>query len=290
MRISHLAAPEPGAHAARITRTAECGSLGRFGRMSRRGLVVALLCGVLGLGLGMIAAYAAQPTLSTAGRVNPISAVSPSVPIDEPPKPPKTTKDIRYPSLSADLLLPPPDRVIGNDLATWTYHVPQGWEPFAVCTVLGECPPPMQTDDPLTPRQAVVQPEVRFRPAGEPTEGGYSLRVKVLDNTQQFNPEQMVATKIVGFRAYSHFELLKKTPSAAYFTYIDGNQHLRYNYFQWFAVSGSSTATLEMSVAGRKQDVPGLKALFNRFADNVIGTSEPYHPPHEQHKKSKGQG
>ena len=256
--------------------------------MSRRGLLVALLCGVLGLGLGMIAAYAAQPSSSTAGSANPISAVSPSVPIDEPPKPPKTAKDITYPPLSPDLNLPLPDRTIGNDLATWTYHVPQGWVPYAVCTVLAECPPPMQPDDLLTPQQAARQTEIRFRPPNEPLEGGYSLRVKALDNTQQFDTEQMVATKVVGFKAYPHFRLLRKTPSAAYFTYIDGNDHLRYNYFQWFAAPGSSTATLEMSVAGRKQDVPGLKALFNRFADNVLGTNEPYQPP--KGKKSAGTG
>jgi hypothetical protein len=256
--------------------------------MSRQGLAVALLCGVLGLGLGMIAAYAAQPATSTGGSANPISAVSPSVPIDEPPPPPRTVRDIQYPRLDSNLSLPPPDRTIGNDLATWTYHVPQGWVPFAVCIVIGECPPPMQTDARLTPEQAARQPEVRFRPPDEPLEGGYSLRVKALNNTQQFNTQQMVATKIVGFRAYDHFRLLKHTPSAAYFTYIDGNHHLRYNYFQWFAVPGSSTATLEMSVAGRKEDVPGLKALFNRFADNVLGTGEPYRPP--KPTKAKGQG
>jgi hypothetical protein len=247
--------------------------------MSRRGLLVALLCGVLGLGLGMIAAYAAQPATSTGGVANPMSAVSPSVPINEPPPPPKTVKDIEYPSLDPGLALPLPDRTIGNDLATWTYHVPQGWVPYAVCTILGECPPPMQENDELTPIQAARQPEVRFRPPGEPVEGGYSLRVKVLDNTQQFSPAQMVATKIVGFEAYEHYRLIRQTTSTAYFTYIDSNNHLRYNYFQWFAAPGSSTATLEMSVAGRKQDVPGLKALFNRFADNVLGSNEPYHPP-----------
>ena len=181
--------------------------------MSRRGLLVALFCGVLGLGLGMIAAYAAQPSSSTGGSANPISGVSPSVPIDEPPKPPKTAKDITYPPLSPDLTLPLPDRTIGNDLATWTYHVPQGWVPYAVCTVLAECPPPMQPDDLLTPQQAARQTEIRFRPPDEPLEGGYSLRVKALDNTQQFDTEQMVATKVVGFKAYPHFRLLRKTPS-----------------------------------------------------------------------------
>ena len=257
--------------------------------MSRRGLLVALLCGVLGLGLGMIAAYAAQPSASTGGTANPVSAVSPSVPIDAPPPPPKTAEDIHYQPLSPDLSLPLPDRTIGNDLATWTYHVPAGWVPYAVCTVLGECPPPMQPNDRVTPEQAARLSEVRFRPADEPIEGGYSLRVKVLNNTQGFNPYVMVGTKISQFReAYDHFKKLKRTPSAVYFTYVDGNDHLRYNYFQWFAAPGAGTATLEMSVAGRKQDVEGLKALFDRFADNVLGSTEPYKPP--KAKKGQGQG
>ena len=165
--------------------------------------------------------------------------------------------------------------------------MPQGWQAYAVCSVIGECPPPMQTDDVLTPAQADRQPEVRFRPPDEPTIGGYSLRVKALDNMLGYNPGQMVGTKIVGFRqtyADDQFSLLRRTPTAAYFTYRDGNNHLRYNYFQWFAVPGSTTATLEMSVAGRSRDVPGLKALFNRFADNVMGTTEAYHPPRRAQK------
>jgi hypothetical protein len=255
--------------------------------MSMRGLVVALLCGALGLGLGAVVAHAAQPGTHEGGEALPIVAVSPSVPIDEPPPPPKTKPDITYPKLSPDLLLPPPEHTMGNDLATWTYHVPQGWVPYAVCTVLGECPPPMQADDLLTLHQALVQPEVRYRPPDEPIEGGYSLRVKVLNNQLGLDPFAMVGTKIRQFKqAYGNFDLIRQTGSAAYFTYIDGNDHLRYNYFQWFAAPGSSTATLEMSVAGRQEDVPGLKALFNRFADNALGTSEPYHPP----KQKKGTG
>ena len=245
--------------------------------MSMRGLVVALLCGLLGLGLGVVVAYAAQPPESQSDDAHPMSG-SPSVPTNIPTVVPPA-KDIDYPPLSPDLGLPLPDRTIGNDLATWTYHIPEGWQPYAVCTYAGECPPPMVTDTPLTPQQAKRQPEVRFRPPGEPTVGGYSLRVKILDNTLGLNPAQMVSTKIQGFKqSYETFQKLKQTPSAVYFTYRDENNHLRYNYFQWSAAAGSSTATLEMSVAGRERDVPGLKALFNRFADNVLGTTEPYHP------------
>jgi hypothetical protein len=55
------------------------------------------------------------------------------------------------------------------------------------------------------------------------------------------------------------------------FTYVDGTNHLRLNYFQWFAVPGRANATLEMSVSGRISDKTGLVALFNRFADNLTG-------------------
>jgi hypothetical protein len=254
--------------------------------MSRRGLIAALLCGVLGLGLGMIAAYSAQPTPATDAVANPISAVSPSVPID-PKSSPSTLPDIKYPRLRAGLPVAQ-TRTIGNELATWTYHVPLGWQAYAVCAVPGECAPPMVPDTELTPQQADRQPEVRFRPPNEPSVGGYSLRVKVLDNTLGLNPGQMVGTKIRGFRqtyANDQFSLTRQTPTAAYFTYVDSNQHLRYNYFQWFAAPGSPTATLEMSVAGRARDVPGLKSLFNRFADNAVGTNEPYHPPKQKPEK-----
>jgi hypothetical protein len=167
---------------------------------------------------------------------------------------------------------------IGNDLARWTYHVPQGWQAYAVCGT-GECTPPIVTDTKLSPKQANQQPEVRFRPADEPTVGGYSLRVKILDNTLGLNPGQWVATKIEGFKqGFDDFKTLEVTPSAVYFTYRDGNNHLRYNYFQWFTVPGQTGATLEMSVAGRKADVPGLKALFDRFADNATGEVAPPDP------------
>ena len=254
--------------------------------MSMRGLVVALLCGVLGLGIGVGVAYIAQPDISSAHSADPVTGVSPSVPID-PTTSPSYAQDIPYRVLSPDLPLPPPDHTIGNELATWTYHVPAGWQAYAVCPP-GACPPQITTDSKLTPRQAARQPQVRFRPPDEPVVGGYSLRVEALDNTS-FNTEQMVATKIVGFRqAYADFSILHKTASAVYFTYVTSSHHLRYNFFQWFATSGSPSATLEMSVAGRARDVPGLRALFHRFADNVVGTAEPYRPAQKQESNNQG--
>ena len=182
-----------------------------------RGILVALLCGLIGLGGGALVAYAVQPRADdTAGRPRPITAVSPSVPIDVIPSR-SYAPDSTFPTLSPDLALPPPAHHIHNDLARWSYHVPQGWTAYSVCT-----PPPAGTppckfplDAVIPPKQIDKQTQVRFRPVGEPALGGYSFRVKVMDNID-LNPAQMVATKVVGFRQEftgQNFSMIRKTPS-----------------------------------------------------------------------------
>jgi hypothetical protein len=242
-------------------------------RMSVRGLVVALLCGLLGIGGGIAVAYAVGPhSAHLRSAASPVPASSPSVPIDVPASPSVAT-DIDYPALQPGLALPVVHS-IRNDLASWIYHVPFGWTAYAVCTA----PPCRLPDDAVIPPKRIDrQVELRFRPAGEPVLGGYSLRVKIMDNVE-LNPAQMVATKVVGFRqgfSDQDFSILRRTPSAVYFTYIDGAHHLRYNFFQWFAVPNHANATLEMSVSGRARDREGLEALFNRFADNLTGAQPP---------------
>jgi len=248
--------------------------------------VIALLCGVLGVGLGAIVAYAAQPRTSYSDDAHPMSALSPSVPIDEPTHKPYR-KDIPYQTLRPGLILNG-QHTITNELAQWSYHVPPSWQPYWVCSSVGNCPPNVGTDDPMAAEQVDKAQEVRFRPGDEPTVGGYSLRVRVLDNGFS-DVHGTVATKVVGFRDSSDvadFHVLHRTDHSVYFEYRDAttNYH-RFNFFQWFAVPGQTNATLEMSVSGRKQDVPGLKALFDRFADNATGTLPP--PPSKPSKPSK---
>jgi hypothetical protein len=244
--------------------------------MSRRGLVVALLCGVLGVGLGVIVAYAAQPHTAYSADTHPMSAVSPSVPIDEPTHKPYR-HDIDYATLEPGLFLQG-QHTISNELAQWAYHVPLDWQPYWVCSTPSSCPPNVASDQPMSDKQVDQAQEVRFRPSDEPTVGGYSLRVRVLDNGF-VDAHGTVATKVVGFRdspAVADFHIIDRTDHSVYFEYRDAttNYH-RFNFFQWFAVPGQTNATLEMSVSGRKQDVPGLKALFDRFADNATGTLPP---------------
>jgi hypothetical protein len=241
--------------------------------MSVRGLVVALLCGLLGLAGGAAVAYLVQPDPAyVRAASSPIPAQSPSVPGESTS--PSRAPDIDYPRLEPGLTLPT-EHWIGNDIASWLYHVPFGWTAVTVCSTV-PC-----TEVAVPPRQINQQQQVRFRPTGEPANGGYSMRVKILENVD-LNPTQMVATKVVGFRqefSSQDFSVLRRTPDSVYFTFTDSLDRLRYNYFQWFAVPGNPNATLEMSVAGRTRDIAGLHWLFNRFADNVTGSQPPTHPP-----------
>ena len=69
--------------------------------MSMRGLVVALLCGLLGLGLECRGGVRRPARVSRLRRSPyPVSAVSPSVPIDVPPSSEPPAPDIKYPALS----------------------------------------------------------------------------------------------------------------------------------------------------------------------------------------------
>src|SRR6478672_4899877 len=97
--------------------------------MSVRGLAVALLCGLLGLGGGDAVAYLAQPHTSYSAAATPVPGVSPSLPIDVV-KPYRT--DIDYPPLEPGFPLQAV-HTFTNDLAQWTFHVPLGWKAYAVC-------------------------------------------------------------------------------------------------------------------------------------------------------------
>jgi hypothetical protein len=163
--------------------------------------------------------------------------------------------DIDYPPLSSGLSLGM--LRMGNSVQAWRVPVPRGWQAF---TVPG--------DEPVAPKKRGGYDELRFRPADEPADGGYSLRVKTVNAHLATGP--MVTARLAAVRqAYDEVTVLSQREDSLKFTFRDGNNRLRYNYFQWFAAPGSSEASLEMSVAGREVDEPGLDDLFAAFASTL---------------------
>lgn len=223
-----------------------------MGAVTARRLGWALLALLVGASLGIGAAYATRPEPDASGTPAPIPAARPSVPMEDP-----YAEDIGYPAL---VEISDFDTYrIGNDLQDWEYAVPAGWVAY---TVPGEV---------LTPPEDVdLATEVRFRPADEPKEGGFSLRVKAIDNHKQAVDE--VIDKVAGFdRAYDDdYDVLDQTEDSVAFTFRTEDDHLRYNFFRWFTAPGANEATLEMSIAGRQVDEPGMRALFEQFAERVV--------------------
>lgn len=220
--------------------------------MRARVLGLLLLAAVVGVGGGLGIGYLGQPRAATGGTATPLPASSPSVPVDPPTTEPPFAEDISYPTLGVGLDF----RMLrlSNSQATWRVPVPRGWVASDVDTGLE------------VPRaQWASYDELRFRPKDEPAEGGYSLRVKMINSRQ--SPAAMVAAKKVDLRDFDIVDWLgPRTDDTLKFSYRTASDRQRFNYFRWLAVPTSSEVTLEMSVAGRMQDVPGLDALFTSFA------------------------
>jgi hypothetical protein len=217
-----------------------------------------LLAALVGAGGGLVLGYLQQPRPASGGTATPLPAVSPSIPVDPTPTVAPYAPDIDYPPLAPGLKF---GRFrMGFSQQEWEVPFPKGWVAFTVSS---------NAPEELVPEKDWSKyDELRFRPRGEPASGGYSLRVKAVN--EHVTPSVMVADKLAGMNeAYDEVTVSARTDESVRFAFRDGGNHLRLNYFRWFAAPGSSEATLEMSVAGRRADEAGLDALFSAFASTL---------------------
>lgn len=223
--------------------------------MRGRGLGVLLLAVLVGVAGGLGVGYLRQPQPADGGTATPVPAVSPSVPVDPPVTVAPYASDIDDPPLGAGL--PLAGVRLGNSVQAWRVPFPRTWTSYDL-------------DDAVVPvEERTTYDELRFRPADEPFEGGYSLRVKTTN--AHLATGLMVTTKLAALRDIPDGDVvvLGQTEDSLKITFRDTNNRLRYNYFQWFAASGSGEATLEMSVAGRAIDQAGLADLFASFRSTL---------------------
>ena len=222
--------------------------------MRARVLGVLLLAMLLGVGGGIGVGYLRQPQPASGGAATPMPASSPSLPVDPPTTQAPFAPDIPYPPLVRGLVF---KKVrMANSQQAWRVPVPVGWDGFDI-----------DTDEPVPRKDWPTYDELRFRPKDEPHEGGYSLRVKLVNS--RVTPAEMVEAKVFALRNEDIVDELDRTTDAFKFTYRTSENRLRYNYFQWFAAPGSDQATLEMSVVGRQVDEDGLDALFAAFESTL---------------------
>ena len=147
---------------------------------------------------------------------------------------------------------------MGNSVQAWRVPVPKGWAAF---TVPG--------DEPVPKKQRSGYDELRFRPPDEDETG--RLQPAGEDRSTTTCPASaMVAQRLAAVReAYPEVDVLDRATDSVKFTFRDGANHLRYNFFRYFTGPQSSEASLEMSVAGRRADEAGLEALFAAFASTL---------------------
>jgi hypothetical protein len=201
-------------------------------------LALVLVGGAVGYAVGVLRADG--PT--TSAHAEPVPAAGPSIPVL--PTPP-FAEDIDYPVLQPGLTYAP--RRLGSPpYYQWAYEAPAGWV--------------MTTED---------NDEVRWRPPNETVAGGFSLRVKLVNENR--TTAQMVEQKRDAFLAlYEDVVVIDEDEDSIYFSYREPEENTqRFNMFVWRARPGSTEATFEMSVVGRKVDVPGLTDLFEHVAASI---------------------
>jgi len=200
-------------------------------------LALLLLGAVGGYGVGVLR----HTDATTLAAARPVPAQSPSIPVLPTPS---YDPDIDYPALATGLDYR--RHVIGAPGYRWEYDVPRGWtvEPVAFA-------------------------EVRWRPADEPLVGGYSLRVKII-NQHNTDAEMVAAKKAAVESIYDDVEVTAESDDTLTFRYREPDTNrLRVNTFKWFTPPGVPTAEFEMSVVGRAADVPGLEDLLAHVAASV---------------------
>ncbi|GAA2149437.1 hypothetical protein GCM10009844_29050 [Nocardioides koreensis] len=209
--------------------------------MGMRGLGAAVALALLGVAGGFAAAHLLREEPLTMAQAAPVPASSPSIPVD-PVR--DFAPDIGYPPLQPSLSYR--RHTLGDAPFEWVYAAPKGWVP---------------TEEALD--------EIRWRPAGEPTVGGYSLRVKL--SNEHKSKEAMVAQKLAAMQAgYEDVEIRGQTQDLLSFSYRDPTtDRKRFNTFRWFGIAGETEAKFEMSVVGREVDRAGLEDLMEQVSQSI---------------------
>jgi hypothetical protein len=205
-----------------------------------RGPIVLALLLALGVGGGYVASWALGGHPQAVGAAQPVTAASPSLPVDPVPE---LFADPAFDPLPTDLELVRQE--VGRGDFRLSLEVPKGWR--------------------VSPNSLS---EWQWRPPDfEPF--GYYMRVEqVLSNRRSIDwtldrridelNEDEAAVKVI-----------EQTDDSLHFSYVTSN-HLRHGFLTWLDLSGSDNAQVEVAVTGRKADVEGMADLISRVADSMV--------------------
>lgn len=199
-------------------------------------VLAVVVCIVVGGSIGYAVGGSASGTGSSSYAPAPMAA-SPSLPVDVISP---YAADSDFPPLPTHL-----DYVrttVGAaGLSQWQIVVPKGWNAV-----------------PAFPAGTML-----WRPASLP---GYRLRAEPLGGRESISDHMAWQEKNMPTGTVVEH----KNATTVWFDYRDPQSNLhRFDYFTWVPVPGTDVAGLEISVAGRAADVPGLNALMRRVRDSA---------------------
>lgn len=204
-------------------------------------LAALVTCVLLGAVAGWALVTLTRTDPSRAETAQPLTASGPRLPTQAPEEP--YADDVALPTLQPKLDYRPIR--IGSDAYAWRGTVPRGW----LTTVIG-------------PNENTYVP-----PDSEG--GGYGLRLELVLG-QRLSPQALVDQRLVAFRSlFEDVHVLLKTADTIKMSYRDPQANwLRFNTFRWIP-DANGTAAVEVSVAGREQDLPGLDDLLETVSASV---------------------
>jgi hypothetical protein len=201
-------------------------------------VVVLLLAFGVGGGYGASRALGEHP--QAVGAAQPVTAVSPSLPVDPVPE---LFPDPDFPPLEPGLDVV--RREVGRGDFQLSLEVPDGWS--------------------FSPNSLN---EWQWRPTDFQTFGYYMRVEQVLSNRRSIDwtLDRRVAEL---YEDEAAVKVLARTDDSLHYSYVTSN-HLRHGFLTWLDLTGSDNAQVEVAVTGRKADVDGMADLIARVADSMV--------------------
>jgi hypothetical protein len=207
--------------------------------MSWRGLVavVALLAASIVGGFAMAAYLQSSPV--TTGAPKPVTAASPSVPVD-PPAP--LREDPPQAAMETDL--PLREVSVGTDNYKFVFPAPRGWS-----------------------RSETSSNEVKYKKTGNPS-NTYILRVEQVVSQHEQIPD-ILASRIDDLRSDEQMvDIQVRTYDSLEFSYVhDG--YRRFGLITWLDITRSGQAEAEIAITGREVDLPGMRDLMAKLIRGI---------------------
>jgi hypothetical protein len=207
--------------------------------MSWRGLVAVVALLAAGIVGGYAAAAYLQSSPARTGAPEPVTAASPSVPVD-PPAP--LREDPTEAPMATDL--PLREVSVGTDNYRFVFPAPRGWS-----------------------RLETSSNEVKYKLAGNPS-NTFVLRVEQVVSQHEQIPDILAARIDDLRRDEQQVEVQLRTYDSLEFSYVhDG--YRRYGLITWLDITRSGQAEAEIALTGREVDLPGMRELMPKIIRGI---------------------